>query len=272
MIRTNMGRSPEQDVVEHQDLADAGYWDQHWAHRRPPFHRLNYYDQRMHRMFAPWCRPGMRAVEVGCGGSRWIRYFEQTWNAEIWGIDYSKQGLAQTRSMALHPATRERLLFGDFFADHGLPQDHFDLVFSLGFIEHFTDTGSVIQRLQRLVRPGGVVLTMIPNFKGLYGWAQQRVGKDIYDTHVIFGPEDLDRMHTSAGLETVVPANYFGCFAPLVVSFSGVRRTVPLLASVVSTGTKFGQQAACWGLSLVGLDRESRAFSPNIYGVYRRRS
>ena len=173
--------------------------------------------------------------------------------------------------MAARPETRERLLFGDFFADHGLPQDHFDLVFSLGFIEHFTDTTEVIQRLRQLAKPGGVVLTMIPNFKGLYGWVQQRVGKEIYDTHVILGPEDLDRMHTGAGLETVVPATYFGCFAPMVVTFTGVQRTVPALATMARTGTKFGQQAICWGLSLVGLDRESRALSPNIYGVYRRR-
>lgn len=48
----------------------------------------------------------------------------------------------------------------------------YDMVFSLGFIEHFQDTKDVIARHAALASPGGQLLIILPNLRGLNGLVQ----------------------------------------------------------------------------------------------------
>ena len=59
----------------------------------------------------------------------------------------------------------------------------YDIVFSLGFIEHFNDTRDVILRHVDLLAPGGLLLIVLPNLLGLNGWIQRRFDKENYDAH-----------------------------------------------------------------------------------------
>lgn len=48
----------------------------------------------------------------------------------------------------------------------------YDIVFSLGFIEHFKDTGDVLRRHVELLAEGGRLLVILPNFRGINGCVQ----------------------------------------------------------------------------------------------------
>ena len=50
-----------------------------------------------------------------------------------------------------------------------LPEASFDLVYSLGVIEHFEDARSIVEKHLFLTKPGGRVVISIPNFGGVYG-------------------------------------------------------------------------------------------------------
>lgn len=260
-------------MPEIEKLSSVEHWESEWS-KQPirSFTTVSYFDMRMHRCFARAARPGDRVAEIGCGGSRWLRYFDQHWNAEVWGIDYSKTGLEQTKSTFDQKEKKERILYGDFFAENGLPQDYFDLVYSLGFVEHFSDVPSVLARCRRHLRPGGLIVTMIPNFAGWYGPLQKFVGRDLYDIHHVMDKQEIHQHHLDAGLAPVVPAEYLGCFAPLLVSWSRCNQWSPLLTRLAVLGTKVLQQAVCWTLHLVRLDLDTRALSPMIAGIYRRPS
>src|ERR1700685_3792518 len=109
---------PQPTLQDHPtDIASLSHWESVWqrAGRAPGFSALNYYDFRLARMFQPLVPPGARVVEIGCGGSRWIKYFAGKLQRETWGIDYSPEGLAITeKDNAGNPLVH--LVAGDFFA------------------------------------------------------------------------------------------------------------------------------------------------------------
>ena len=59
----------------------------------------------------------------------------------------------------------------------------YDIVFSLGFIEHFNNTRDVILRHVDLLASSGLLLIVLPNLLGLNGWIQRRFDKENYDVH-----------------------------------------------------------------------------------------
>jgi SAM-dependent methyltransferase len=249
---------------ETADLARVDYWESVWKRRSAlrPVSYLNYHDWRMARLLRFLAAPGMRVLEIGCGGSCWMRFFDRTLGCESWGIDYSPEGLriaAQDNS----GSSRIHLVEGDFFDPALLPGKYFDLLYSRGFIEHFTDSTVVTRRMSQLLRPGGQVLTLVPNLVGWYGQVQASVDREIYQKHVPMDCASVDTAHREAGLIPIMPAQFWGCFAPGVVNYGGYSRW--LLPSI-----KVSQQAMCWSLAALHLDFESRQMSPHIVGVYRK--
>ena len=69
----------------------------------------------------------------------------------------------------------------------------YDIVFSLGFIEHFNNTRDVILRHVDLLASGGLLLIVLPNLLGLNGWIQRRFDKENYDAHNLKSME-IDRL------------------------------------------------------------------------------
>jgi SAM-dependent methyltransferase len=105
----------------------------------------------------------------------------------------------------------EKLVKADFFAVEPVPE--FDLVYSLGFLEHFTNWEEVLSRHAAWTKPGGYMIVTCPNFRG----ALQRSIRMLLDR------ENLERHHIPsmrpdvwasilerAGDMTVVFAGHYG--------------------------------------------------------------
>ncbi len=244
------------------DLARMEHWESVWKDTAivRGFSSLNYYDYRLAAIFQPFVTRGSTVLEIGCGGSRWIGFFARAMQCETWGIDYSAEGLRITRQENAH-FPNVHLVKGDFFDDSLLPSDQFDLVYSLGFIEHFTETAVVTRRMMDLLRPGGRAMTLVPNFLGAYGAIQKRVNRPTFEKHVIIDCAKLDEAHVVAGMQPLISAHYFGCFGPGVVDYGRWQR-------LVLPPVKVLQHLWCWSLHGMHLDRESRLRSPYIVGVY----
>jgi SAM-dependent methyltransferase len=65
------------------------------------------------------------------------------------------------------------------------PLKKFDLVFSLGFIEHFENTNLVVKKHVDCLVDGGKLLITLPNLKGINGWVQRKFDIANYNIHVI---------------------------------------------------------------------------------------
>jgi SAM-dependent methyltransferase len=90
----------------------------------------------------------------------------------------------------------------------------FDIVVSFGVVEHFRDTPSALASFAGFLKPGGLMITSIPNLTGLLGWIQKRLGRAIYEIHVPLDKEALAAAHRRAGL------NVRSCFYFMSANFS----------------------------------------------------
>ena len=102
---------------------------------------------------------GLRVLDIGCGNgyvlSRYARH-----GAEVHGIDLTEAALNLSRR-------RFELdgLSGTFTRTDGdsipFPDDHFDVVCSMGVLHHIKDPSPMIAELRRVLKPGGQAILML---------------------------------------------------------------------------------------------------------------
>ncbi len=77
----------------------------------------------------------------------------------------------------------------------------------------FSGSGCRLLRanLLRLVKPGGRLVIIVPNFQGIQGRIWKRLARPLWDRHVVFGPDDLAGFFASFGLAQI-RSGYLGSF------------------------------------------------------------
>ncbi len=205
--------------LEHVDLAGRSYWDHVWTGQSipepftpGPRNRHTYAEMAFHglfaRLFAGDDRTGKRFLEVGAARSTWLPYFAREYGFTVSGIDYSELGCAQARAILEQAGVDGQILCADFFAPPGELIGQFDALLSFGVIEHFADTADCVEAFARFLRPGGVMISIVPNLLGIGGFLQKRVCRNIYDVHNVLDRRSLRAAHQRAGLD-VKASRYF---------------------------------------------------------------
>lgn len=201
------------------DKAGRSYWDQVWQGQHLPGAvnprsktRHNHAERGFHDIFGQAFsgedRRGQELLEIGAARSAWLPYFAKEFGFRVSGIDYSDIGCEQARAILRNENVNGRVVYSDFTAP---PEDMisaFDVVISFGVIEHFEDTATCVERLARFLKPGGLMISVIPNLTGNVGWIQKRMCRSIYDVHVLLDRRALRVAHQRAGLN-VLSSRYF---------------------------------------------------------------
>ena len=204
------------------DKAEKTYWESRWEDSSlslpadPRSRRWNNYfvrevDRFLCRTIAMMSpRPG-RLLEIGCANSQWLPYFAREHGLDVWGIDYTDVGCARSREImrrcGLDP---DHIVCADLFQPPAAMEGAFDVLVSFGVIEHFADTADCIRACARYLRPGGTVISLIPNQKGLNGFLQKHLDRSIFDKHVPLNLTELIRAHELAGLKALSASHF--CF------------------------------------------------------------
>jgi SAM-dependent methyltransferase len=96
-----------------------------------------------------------RVLEVGCSNGRWLRWFCREYNCEGYGVDSNAAGFKK-KDM--------NFILGDAFK---LPYEDniFDVVFSLGLIEHFKkhERFLLLKEQTRVLKNNGFLICQVPN-------------------------------------------------------------------------------------------------------------
>jgi L-malate glycosyltransferase len=123
------------------------------------------------RLWIEDCIPngaGKSCIEIGCFPGGYLTIFgDKGW--EVNGVDWVRN---------LNPTVPTWLKkygcrVGEFYQQnfelfHQSPPKTFDLVYSLGFVEHFKNWRDIIRWHCDLVAPGGYLLIGTPNFRGIF--------------------------------------------------------------------------------------------------------
>lgn len=194
------------------DKAGKKFWSEFWQGRKlPPAIRVKglspraWFYQEFHRLWQAYLPRGgprtRRLLEIGCGCSRWLPYFAREWGFDVCGLDYTELGCELARALLAREAVTGEIFHQDLFCPDPHQLEAFDLVFSNGVVEHFTDPAVTLGQMAAYLRPGGLMATIVPNFTGWLGWLQSRVSPEILAVHTPLNREGLARAHEMAGLE-----------------------------------------------------------------------
>ena len=151
---------------------------------------------------------GAHLLELGCARSVWLPYFHRQFGFRIVGLDYTEIGCAQARAVLATSAVSGEIVHADLFTPPTAMLNKFDVVVSFGLVEHFSDTAAVLSACARFLKPGGVMITTIPNFSGWLGAMQRRFDRAVYDIHVPLDREQFAQAHKAAGLD-LIACDYF---------------------------------------------------------------
>ncbi|MEA2651196.1 MAG: hypothetical protein QOI85_917 [Chloroflexota bacterium] len=228
------------------ELTDAAFWDRNWEnvvlpkeYRRTP--RAFYLNARLDVIdrFLP-ADASLSAAEVGGAPGQHLAYLHRTFGYRITCIDYSPMGCRKTLENFSLLGIPGEVIQADLMADESdLPT--FDVVYSLGLIEHFADRLPVVERHVRLIRPGGMLVLGVPNFRGLTGWFMRTLAPSVYATHVIQAM-DLDgwrEFEDALGLQ-VIWKGYVGGFEPSIFARREDRSLRTLMPYLVARAMKLG--------------------------------
>ncbi len=223
-------------------LTDQSFWDDYWDNlslpreciRQPRSFYLNaildVFDGYLPRV------PGLSVVELGGAPGQYLAYMHKNLGYRVTCVDYSATGCQKTAENFRLLGIPGEVIQADIFADDtALPQ--FDVVYSLGLIEHFADRAPVVERHVRLLKRGGYLVLGVPNFRGVNGWFMRSLGPEVYAAHDI---EAMDlngwrAFEERLNLETVFKA-YVGGFEPSIFTRREEKRLGNLVPYLIAVG------------------------------------
>ena len=102
-------------------------------------------------------KEGMTLLEPGCGRGEHLRLFKQL-GLDVYGLDLSPEApaLAKDLNISVCDLEVEALPY---------PDDHFDVIYSKSFLEHIRDPSKFLKEAYRVLKPGGLILSMVPDWE-----------------------------------------------------------------------------------------------------------
>jgi SAM-dependent methyltransferase len=130
--------------------------------------------------------PACRVIEVGSAPGLQLVEFHKHFGYEPHGVEYTPSGVRSNRqTFEQYGFNPDHVVEGDFFSEQfqGPRREAFDAVLSRGFMEHFTDMDKVVESHVRLLKPGGLLITSIPNLSGINRYMVRRFMPELLPIH-----------------------------------------------------------------------------------------
>lgn len=164
-------------------IADKDFWEKYWGNNRQ-------FVKSPNKMFFDKYLPkqsdkikGSSFIEIGGFPGTMAAYFYKKYGCEVSLLDFhiNENIIHEVERKNGIPVGTIKVFEGDFFNFNSIQL--YDIVFSLGFIEHFSDTEDTIKRHIQLLSKNGMLLIVLPNFLGLNGLIQKKFDKENIDAH-----------------------------------------------------------------------------------------
>lgn len=211
-----------------RDLTSAAYWEKEWdglgiagwsARSPQPVRRSRRKGRPLMRFLSGLIdeheTQSPDVIEIGCAPGGILGELHR-WRpaVRLHGLDYAEQGLANTARLLAHGGVPATLHCGELREFD--PGRKYDLVYSCGLVEHFSDPVPILAHHARLCRPGGRVVVTVPNYSGPWQtWLIARLSPETLESHntEIMSAASLQELMSRAGLAEVDSGEFgFGRF------------------------------------------------------------
>lgn len=195
------------------------YWDHYWGAGKPRYANYDKSQGLFHsyHLLLSTCitktqaRVGSRTltfVDCGCGEGLFLRFVQEQFpGVRVSGIEYS-DAIDKARLMAEDLGYDFTLIQDDLFnVCRPGSAGPYDVLISLGLIEHFEDPAAVLRQMAEVIAASGCLITIIPNFSGAFNFLWKSYDRSNYKHHVPISKSQLLRMHRDLGLEDVTLYN-----------------------------------------------------------------
>ena len=188
------------------DLAQEKHWDAFYERRSrsssawAPRTYLEFLLDHLLSSEAKRARP-QSILEVGCGDSVFLTHLgTKTGASHVCGLDYSKPGCDLARTRLAASGQKGEIFCRDLFQTTTGDIGQFDFVYSLGLVEHFSDLRAVVAKLSEFLKPGGVLVTEVPNLFSIYGILCRLYQPRVMAKHRVIRYAHLAKAYRSTGL------------------------------------------------------------------------
>ena len=253
-------------------LTEPSFWEDHWDKISLPLEikrsKKHLFLNEILNVFDKYLpRDSSRSIlEIGGAPGQYLVYMHRTFAYQIHSLDYSSRGCQKTREnfslLSLSGTVYQKDLFAD---DLQLPQ--FDIVYSLGFVEHFSDLNLVIRKHLDLLKQNGILLIGVPNLLGINKWFLQRLAPQFLSKHnlAVMDVSTWNSFEEAFNLQRLY-REYVGGFEPTVFKKSEQSSIQNILLKFITAGLTFAFQSHCKLLRRFN----SKAISGYVIGVYRK--
>ncbi|MEW6776117.1 MAG: class I SAM-dependent methyltransferase [Bdellovibrionota bacterium] len=211
-------------------------WDSYWKGVRLPKlpGRFNPVVLHTKRALAKAFPQGAKSFfELGCAPGAWMALLARATGLRPAGCDTSPRGAGLARENLRLLGLSGDVYETDAFMLAPEKNGEHDLVYSLGFVEHFPDTKAILECHARVCRPGGRVFVNAPNLWGLSGVPYRRADPGVERSHLVLAPEALEAAAKAVGLN------------PLFCGYRGPLSAHVLLDRLASKPAFYAGYAVC---------------------------
>ncbi|MFH1369604.1 MAG: class I SAM-dependent methyltransferase [Elusimicrobiota bacterium] len=187
-------------------------------------------------------KKGSKFLEAGCGRGEHLRHFKDA-GLDVSGIDIVESAAKYQPDLSIKicDIEKEGIPFGDSV---------FDVVYSKSFIEHLYYPEKYMKEAYRILKPGGIMLTLVPDWEANY-----KIYFDDYSHRTPFTKYSLEDIYKIHGFTDVK------CFKfrqlPAVWKYPALNILCDIIAPFVPVRTK--NKFFRWSreLMLVGFGKKS---------------
>ena len=217
-------------------LTDKSYWESEWSAEIKGVNRsqseqllsplIDFLDSRQSEP--------LKVLEIGCCPGEMLRAISHCLpNASLSGVDICSGALESTAIFLDHESIQADLhcvSLEDFS-----PKDKFDVIFSIGLLEHFENPLSAIEKMLKLLSPRGIFFATVPQYNT---WLQRRlihvVDPGMWQAHdpLLMNELRFKQVMSKAGL-TAIQSGIVGC-----PSLRSVRKQRGILATISQLGAR----------------------------------
>jgi hypothetical protein len=161
-----------------KELTSESFWDHFWGNIELPAKvNLNFKNDKVISdeliKFAKATGENQTSLEIGCAPGKWMIFSAEHLGYIPSGIEYVNSAALATVKNLKKCNIEGRVWTEDFFKFQ--INEHFNLVSSFGFIEHFENYSEVFLKHVDLAKTDGLIAIFIPRFRGINYFIQRLI-------------------------------------------------------------------------------------------------